>query len=89
MTSQRGTRKELSIEASREAFREAPNFAPEPSYIPRTLLAWLETPTKSRLLGQAMVVEMSDYTKVLCLGIEEREAVNTLVVRGKRKWQDM
>ena len=44
-----------------------------------------ENPVKTRLLGQAMVEEMSDYTEVLRWGIEERVAVNALVVRGKRK----
>ena len=68
-----------------EAFQEASNFSPSPSYIPRTLVAWLENPVKTRLLGQAMVEEMSDYTEVLRWGIEERVAVNALVVRGKRK----
>ena len=72
-----------------EAFQEASNFSPSPSYIPRTLVAWLENPVKTRLLGQAMVEEMSDYTEVLRWGIEEQVAVNALVVRGKRKSCDI
>ena len=78
----------LSKGKFKEAFTEAPSFATGPSYIPRTLLAWLENPSKSRLLGQAMVEEMSDYTRVLRHGIEEKEAVDALVVRGKRKFRD-
>ena len=60
------------------------NFAKAPSYIPRTLIAWLENPVKTRLLGQAIIDEMASYTQVLRLGIEKQEDVECLVVKGKR-----
>ena len=61
------------------------NFTANPSYIPRTLISWLENPVKSRLLGQAIIEEMADYTQVLRRGVEIQAAVEGLVVKGKRK----
>ena len=61
------------------------NFARETSYVPRTLIAWMENPIRTRLLGQAMVDEMSDYTEVLRRGIEKQQAVDCLVVKGRRR----
>lgn len=60
------------------------NFARAPSHIPRTLIAWIENPVKTRLLGQAIIDEMASYTKVLRLGIEKQKDVECLVVKGKR-----
>ena len=72
-----------------EAFKEAPGLATGPSDIPLTLLAWLTNPSKTRLLGQAIVEEMAGYTEVLRNGIEERLAVEALVKRAKRKHNEI
>ena len=68
-----------------DAFSEDPSFRAEPSFIPRTLISWLQKPVETRLLGQAILEEMSDYTEILRLSLESKEEVEKLVRRRKRK----
>ena len=75
----------LSKGKMKEAFREAASFQAEPSYIPRTLVRWLEHPQETRLLGQAIVKEMSGYTEVLQWNVEMVDDVEALVQHGSKK----
>ena len=75
----------LSKGKFKEAFALSDRFLTETAFIPRTLVAWLEHPKPSRVLGQAMLEEMSDYTDVLRRGWESVEEVSSLVRRSKRK----
>ena len=68
-----------------EAFKEADSFQTGPSFIPRTLVNWLEEPIETRLLGQAIIDEMSAYTEVLRWGLERADNVKTLVRHSSRK----
>ena len=68
-----------------EAFMEAESFQPATSFIPRTLVNWLEKPIETRLLGQAIIEEMSSYTEVLRWSMERTDNVMALVRRRKRK----
>ena len=56
-----------------------------PSFIPKTLVTWLEHPTASRVLGQAMLDEMSHYVEVLRWNLEEISEVQVVTRRGRRK----
>ena len=56
-----------------------------PSYIPRTLCVWLEHPTASRVLGQAMLDEISHYCEVLRWNLEEISEVSVITWSGKRR----
>ena len=56
-----------------------------PSYIPKTLVTWQEHPTASRVLGQAMLDEMSHYVEVLRWNLEEISEVQVVTRRGRRK----
>ena len=70
----------LSKGKFKEASEVSPGLSPSPSYIPRTLLSWIRNPI--RVLGQAIIEEMSDYTEVLRCGVERQSAVDGLVVRA-------
>ena len=78
----------LSKGKFKEAFNEAETFREAPSFIPKTLTYWLENPRESRILGQAIIEEMSSYTSVIRWGVEKIDEVNLLVKRGKRKLSD-
>ena len=49
-----------------------------------TLVSWLDYPIQSRVLGHAILHEMSGYTPVLRWGVEDKFAVSALVKRCKR-----
>ena len=59
-----------------------------PSYIPKTLVTWLEHPTASRVLGQAMLDEMSHYVEVLRWNLEEISEVQVVTRRGRRRREE-
>ena len=63
------------------------NPASEPGFLSRTLLAWLEAPQVSRVLGFAILAELKMMgVPVLTSHMEETEELEQLVRVG-RMWQ--
>ena len=77
-----------------EALDRLPGHRGGPSEIPRTLAKWLEWPTPSRVLGQAIVHEIGRHTETLKWSLEDSEEVELITwTSGKRKpewagWRD-
>ena len=63
------------------------NPASEPGFLSRTLMAWLEAPKVTRVLGPAILEELKLMgVPVLTLHVEEKEELEDLVRVG-RVWQ--
>ena len=67
------------------AREELPRFRLDPSEIPRSLVKWINHPRPSRLLGQAIIEEISQHSQVLRWNLERPEEVEDLKVTRKRK----